>query len=166
MIKQRDKSNSYVHKEGGSLIMVLHKKQNNHLRLKRIYEKAEPEDGYRILVDRLWPRGISKQKSAIDEWMKEIAPSPELRKWFGHEPGGLRDLQAAISGSWRKTRSAADLLQRLMNWCWNKRLLWSMEQKIPFIIMRTSCLNGLFPDKIQAAPRSTKIREAAYVFYY
>lgn len=66
--------------------MVLHKKQNNHLRLKRIYEEAEPEDGYRILVDRLWPRGISKQKAAIDEWMKEIAPSPELRKWFGHEP--------------------------------------------------------------------------------
>ncbi|MEK4058184.1 MULTISPECIES: DUF488 domain-containing protein [Paenibacillus] len=67
--------------------MVLHKKQNNHLRLKRIYEEAEPEDGYRILVDRLWPRGISKQEAAIDEWMKEIAPSPELRKWFGHEPG-------------------------------------------------------------------------------
>ncbi|WP_438492627.1 DUF488 domain-containing protein [Paenibacillus sp. IHBB 3054] len=67
--------------------MLLYKKQNIHLRLKRIYEEAKPEDGYRILVDRLWPRGISKQEAAIDEWMKEIAPSPELRKWFGHEPG-------------------------------------------------------------------------------
>lgn len=56
------------------------------IRLKRIYEQAAPEDGYRILVDRLWPRGISKQEAAIDEWMKEIAPSPGLRKWFGHLP--------------------------------------------------------------------------------
>ncbi|KTD87038.1 DUF488 domain-containing protein [Paenibacillus etheri] len=54
--------------------------------LKRIYEPAAPEDGYRILVDRLWARGISKQQASIDEWMKEIAPSPELRKWFGHMP--------------------------------------------------------------------------------
>ncbi|NQX45495.1 DUF488 family protein [Paenibacillus tritici] len=54
--------------------------------LKRIYEPAAPEDGYRILVDRLWARGITKQQAAIDEWMKEIAPSPELRRWFGHLP--------------------------------------------------------------------------------
>lgn len=54
--------------------------------LKRIYEPAAPEDGYRILVDRLWARGITKPQAAIDEWMKEIAPSPELRKWFGHMP--------------------------------------------------------------------------------
>lgn len=54
--------------------------------LKRIYEAAAPEDGCRILVDRLWPRGIAKQEAAIDEWMKDIAPSPELRKWFGHQP--------------------------------------------------------------------------------
>ncbi|WP_249898622.1 DUF488 family protein [Paenibacillus sp. PK3_47] len=54
--------------------------------MKRIYEPAVPKDGYRILVDRLWPRGVSKQEAAIDEWMKEIAPSPELRKWFSHIP--------------------------------------------------------------------------------
>ncbi|WNS40706.1 DUF488 family protein [Paenibacillus sp. MMS20-IR301] len=57
-----------------------------YLSLKRIYEPAAAEDGYRILVDRLWPRGVSKQQAAIDEWMKEIAPSPELRGWFGHQP--------------------------------------------------------------------------------
>lgn len=56
------------------------------IRIKRIYERPSPEDGMRILVDRLWPRGISKQQAAIDEWIKEIAPSPELRKWFGHQP--------------------------------------------------------------------------------
>ncbi|MDB5597333.1 MAG: hypothetical protein JWM36_4294 [Hyphomicrobiales bacterium] len=54
--------------------------------LKRAYEPAAPSDGTRILVDRLWPRGLSKAKAAIDLWMKEIAPSTELRKWFGHDP--------------------------------------------------------------------------------
>jgi len=54
--------------------------------LKRAYEPAEATDGTRILVDRLWPRGVSKERAALDQWMKEIAPSTELRKWFGHDP--------------------------------------------------------------------------------
>lgn len=53
--------------------------------VKRIYEEANASDGYRILVDRLWPRGISKEKAELAEWLKEIAPSSELRKWFNHE---------------------------------------------------------------------------------
>jgi uncharacterized protein YeaO (DUF488 family) len=56
------------------------------VKLKRAYERAGPEDGTRILIDRLWPRGLSKQAAALDLWMKDIAPSPELRKWFGHDP--------------------------------------------------------------------------------
>ncbi|HZZ62791.1 MAG TPA: DUF488 family protein [Roseiarcus sp.] len=56
------------------------------LRLKRAYEPPAPEDGVRILVDRLWPRGLSKEKAAVDHWMKDIAPSAELRKRFGHDP--------------------------------------------------------------------------------
>lgn len=56
------------------------------MKIKRVYEKPERDDGYRILVDRLWPRGISKASAEIDEWIKEIAPSTELRKWFNHEP--------------------------------------------------------------------------------
>jgi uncharacterized protein YeaO (DUF488 family) len=54
--------------------------------LKRVYDPRSPEDGVRLLVDRLWPRGVSKEQAAIDEWMKEIAPSPELRTWFCHRP--------------------------------------------------------------------------------
>jgi len=54
--------------------------------IKRIYEGPAQEDGSRILVDRLWPRGLTKQKAKIDLWLKEIAPSTELRKWFGHDP--------------------------------------------------------------------------------
>lgn len=57
-----------------------------HIRLKRAYDPAAPEDGKRVLVDRLWPRGVSKEKAALDEWAKALAPSTELRKWFGHDP--------------------------------------------------------------------------------
>ena len=56
------------------------------IRLKRAYEPADPDDGRRILTDRLWPRGVSKAKAALDQWMKDIAPSTELRQWFGHAP--------------------------------------------------------------------------------
>ena len=56
------------------------------IKIKRVYEKLEKEDGFRILVDRLWPRGLTKEKAGIDLWLKDIAPSTELRKWFGHDP--------------------------------------------------------------------------------
>ncbi len=56
------------------------------INVKRIYEKPSDKDGFRILVDRLWPRGIKKENVKIDLWLKDIAPSNELRKWFGHEP--------------------------------------------------------------------------------
>ncbi len=54
--------------------------------LKRVYEEAADNDGYRLLIDRIWPRGVSKEKADLDEWNKEVAPSHELRKWFGHDP--------------------------------------------------------------------------------
>ena len=56
------------------------------IRLKRIYDQRASEDGYRVLVDRLWPRGVSKEEAAIDLWLKDVAPSRELRSWFGHQP--------------------------------------------------------------------------------
>lgn len=55
-------------------------------RIKRVYEAADESDGWRVLVDRIWPRGLSKAKAALDDWAKELAPSNELRKWFGHVP--------------------------------------------------------------------------------
>ena len=63
------------------------------LRIKRVYEKRNPGDGKRILVDRLWPRGLTREEAAIDEWMKDLAPSDELRRWFGHEPEKWPDFQ-------------------------------------------------------------------------
>jgi uncharacterized protein YeaO (DUF488 family) len=57
------------------------------IKLKRVYEEPSEQDGFRVLVDRIWPRGLSKKTAAIDVWMWDIAPSTELRKWFGHDPG-------------------------------------------------------------------------------
>jgi uncharacterized protein YeaO (DUF488 family) len=57
------------------------------LKTKRVYEDPRPDDGERVLVDRLWPRGVSKEKAKLDDWAKELAPSDELRKWFDHAPG-------------------------------------------------------------------------------
>lgn len=63
------------------------------LTVKRIYDEPSASDGYRILVDRLWPRGISKERAKLDEWLKEVAPSPELRNWFGHKPERFKEFR-------------------------------------------------------------------------
>jgi uncharacterized protein YeaO (DUF488 family) len=63
------------------------------IRLKRAYEPPAPQDGIRVLVDRLWPRGLRKADAAIDRWPKEIAPSTELRRWFGHDPSRWGEFQ-------------------------------------------------------------------------
>jgi uncharacterized protein YeaO (DUF488 family) len=56
------------------------------IQMKRVYEQAQASDGKRVLIDRLWPRGLTKEKAKVDLWLKDIAPSTELRKWFGHDP--------------------------------------------------------------------------------
>lgn len=63
------------------------------IRIKRVYEKPAKEDGFRILVDRLWPRGLTKEKASVDLWLKDIAPTTELRKWFDHDPAKWNDFK-------------------------------------------------------------------------
>jgi len=63
------------------------------VKIKRVYEPYDPNDGKRILIDRLWPRGLSKESARIDRWIKEIAPSTELRQWFGHDPTKWSEFQ-------------------------------------------------------------------------
>ena len=63
------------------------------VKMKRVYEPAEAEDGYRVLVERLWPRGLSKARARLDAWEKSIAPSDELRHWYGHEPAKWEEFQ-------------------------------------------------------------------------
>jgi uncharacterized protein YeaO (DUF488 family) len=76
----------------------------------RAYEPAASTDGRRILVDRLWPRGLSKQRVAIDDWMKELAPSTKLRRWFAHDPTRWREFQRRYT---RELRAHSDLVDRL-----------------------------------------------------
>ena len=63
------------------------------IKLKRVYESPSPQDGLRVLVDRLWPRGLTKERAALDLWVKDVAPSTELRKWFGHDPAKWKQFQ-------------------------------------------------------------------------
>lgn len=64
------------------------------VQLKRAYEAPSPDDGFRVLVDRLWPRGVSKARAHLDLWLKDIAPSTELREWFGHDPAKWDEFRA------------------------------------------------------------------------
>jgi len=80
------------------------------LQLKRAYEPASASDGKRILVDRLWPRGVSKAKAAIDEWIKDVAPSTSLRKWFAHDPKRWPEFQRRYK---RELRDHSELLSHI-----------------------------------------------------
>jgi uncharacterized protein YeaO (DUF488 family) len=80
------------------------------IRIKRIYDRASPGDGRRIYVDRLWPRGMRKDEAKMDAWLKEIAPSGELRKWFGHDPGKYEEFKRRYL---EELKPHAELLDRL-----------------------------------------------------
>lgn len=84
------------------------------IHLKRAYEAATKSDGLRILVERLWPRGVSKEKAAIDLWLKDIAPSAELRKWFGHDPDKWAEFRKRYRAELRANKDAvAELKQKI-----------------------------------------------------
>lgn len=85
----------------------------DHVNLKRAYEPPAAGDGTRILVDRLWPRGLKKADAAIDEWMKEIAPSTELRKWFGHDPERWPEFQRRYASEIRQHPEPFERLRAL-----------------------------------------------------
>ena len=82
------------------------------VRLKRAYEPASDEDGYRVLVDRLWPRGVSKKQAELDDWEKELAPRSKLREWFGHEPGRFPEFRRRYIDELRANRARLRELRR------------------------------------------------------
>lgn len=81
------------------------------IRMKRAYEKPASDDGLRILVERLWPRGLSKERAAVDLWMKDVAPSPELRRWFNHDPAKWSEFQKRYRAELRQNKDAVDVLR-------------------------------------------------------
>jgi uncharacterized protein YeaO (DUF488 family) len=82
------------------------------IQLKRAYEKPSCDDGERILVERLWPRGLTKERAAVDLWLKEVAPSPELRKWFAHDPAKWEQFQKRYWKELEGKEEAVRLLKR------------------------------------------------------
>jgi len=85
------------------------------IRIKRVYEKPSKEDGIRILVERLWPRGLTKEKAGIDLWLKEIAPSDGLRKWYGHDPAKWGEFQKRYEAELKKKKEPLDQLRQKIN---------------------------------------------------
>ncbi len=82
------------------------------IQLKRVYEAPSRKDGLRVLVDRLWPRGLTKEHAAVDLWLKDVAPSTELRKWFGHDPSKWQRFQTRYREELSKKKDSLALLKR------------------------------------------------------
>ena len=80
------------------------------IKIKRIYESASPDDGRRIYVDRLWPRGMKKEEVKIDEWLKDISPSDGLRKWFGHDPSKYAEFKRRYT---KELKEHSEILERI-----------------------------------------------------
>lgn len=82
------------------------------IKLKRVYEKPSATDGQRVLTERLWPRGLTKARAAVDLWLKDLAPSTELRKWFGHDPAKWKQFQRRYWKELQDHPEAIDLLRQ------------------------------------------------------
>lgn len=82
-----------------------------HVQVRRIYDPPETDDGKRVLVDRLWPRGVSKERAQLDEWAKEVAPSTELRKWYGHDPDRFPEFEQRYRAELRDPEHVAAFKQ-------------------------------------------------------
>jgi uncharacterized protein YeaO (DUF488 family) len=82
------------------------------VRLKRAYDPATPSDGYRVLIDRLWPRGVSRDRAKLDAWEKQLSPSPQLRQWFAHDPARFEEFRRRYIDELRSERPRLAALRR------------------------------------------------------
>ena len=99
------------------------------VKLKRVYLKAEESDGCRILVDRLWPRGLSKRKARVDHWLRDLAPSTGLRKWYGHDPKRRAEFQRRYRAELRGEKDAVRELKALLKQHRTATLLFSSREE-------------------------------------
>ena len=86
------------------------------IQIKRAYDETEKSDGMRILVDRIWPRGVSKEDADLDEWVKEVAPSTNLRKWFDHDPNKYGDFKRKYKKEMEENDEQKEALDKLKKW--------------------------------------------------
>jgi uncharacterized protein YeaO (DUF488 family) len=92
--------------------MAVVEKRAMDIRLKRAHEPVTPADGWRVLIDRLWPRGVSRQRARLDAWEKDLAPSTELRQWFGHEPSRFQEFRRRYKVELQGHRERLSALRR------------------------------------------------------
>lgn len=114
------------------------------IQIKRVYEKPAKEDGFRILVDRLWPRGLTKEKARVDLWMKEIGPSDELRKWFHHEERNWSEFVKRYEAELAKKKELLNELKKVENEHGTVTLLYgSKDEKQNQAVVLAALLKGL-----------------------
>jgi uncharacterized protein YeaO (DUF488 family) len=99
------------------------------IKLKRVYLAPAKTDGCRVLVDRLWPRGLSKQRAAVDHWLRDIAPSTTLRKWYGHEPERWPEFKRRYAAELKQQKEALAALRALLKTHATVTLLFSSKEK-------------------------------------
>src|SRR5690242_6861361 len=99
------------------------------IKLKRVYLKPEQADGCRILVDRLWPRGLSKRRAKVDHWLKDLAPSTSLRRWYGHEPQRWPEFKRRYRAELKADKGALTELRALLKRHRNVTLLFSSKEE-------------------------------------
>ncbi|MCW2550098.1 MAG: hypothetical protein JWN96_4558 [Mycobacterium sp.] len=100
------------------------------VRIGRVYDPREG-DAYRVLVDRLWPRGVSKARADLDEWAKEVAPSAQLREWFGHDPDRFSEFASRYKNELREDPQRAENVQRLRSLASSRAVLFLTATKEP-----------------------------------
>src|SRR2546423_3674165 len=100
-----------MHPRCGGVLSPNRRRVRAMIQLKRVYENPSPKDGLRVLVERLWPRGLTKERAAVDLWLKDVAPSAELRKWFGHDPARWEQFQERYRQELRQKKDAVQLLR-------------------------------------------------------
>lgn len=121
--------------------------------IKRIYEKAEAHDGYRALIDRLWPRGVSRQRAALDAWLRDLAPSTELRNWFHHDPKRWSQFARRYRAELRAQAEALDALRHRAERMRVTLLTATREPRINHaVVLRALLVKGVAPRR--RAPRS------------
>ncbi len=89
------------------------KAARRNVRIKRVYEPPDAEDGMRVLVDRLWPRGLSHERAQVDHWLKDVAPSDELRAWFGHDPAKFDEFRRRYLAELKDSSAAQEALAQI-----------------------------------------------------
>lgn len=100
------------------------------LQIKRVYEKKSSSDGYRILVDRLWPRGVSKEEAHVSIWLKDVSPTPGLRKWFGHDPKKFPEFAKRYTAEIKQNANAVNRIKMLEKKYKTVTLLYGAKDQI------------------------------------